>query len=92
MFEKPMNAIMLSCVKATQLMELREFCPLTLVEKIQLRMHVSLCLGCRNYMKQTKLIDELLRRAFKTAPVANTDELEAVIVSSFNKLASFVRN
>ena len=73
---------MLSCVKATQLMELRELCPLSLMEKIQLQMHVSMCSGCRNYMKQTKLINELLRRTFETAPVAaNTDELEAAIVS-----------
>lgn len=77
-----MNTIMLSCVKATQLMELREFSPLSLMEKIQLQIHVTMCSGCKNYMKQTKLINELLRRNFETAPdVVNTDELESTIVS-----------
>ncbi len=77
-----MNAIMLSCVKATELMEMKEHVPLGLVKTIQLHMHAAMCSGCRNYMKQSKLINELLRRTFETAPVAaDTDELEAAIIS-----------
>ncbi len=77
-----MNAMMLSCVKATELMEMKEHVPLGLVKTMQLHMHTAMCSGCRNYMKQTKLIDELLRRTFETAPVvADTNELEAAIIS-----------
>jgi predicted anti-sigma-YlaC factor YlaD len=75
-----MNIMMLSCIKATQLMELREHCPLTLPDKIQLRMHVAMCSGCRNYMKQTRLINELLRRNLETAAIVATDDLEANII------------
>ncbi len=54
-------------------------------------MHVSMCSGCRNYMKQTKLFNELLRRTFETSPVvADTDELEAVIVSRFQQDVFFL--
>ncbi|MEO6671182.1 MAG: hypothetical protein ABIN36_16990 [Ferruginibacter sp.] len=76
-----MNAMMLSCVKATQLMELRQQSPLSLMQKIQLQMHLSMCSGCRNYMKQTKLIDKVLGRTFETTGIANTDDLEAIIIS-----------
>lgn len=76
-----MNAMMLSCVKATQLMELRQQSPLSLMQKIQLQMHVAMCSGCRNYMKQTKLIDKVLGRTFETTGIANTDDLEATIIS-----------
>jgi predicted anti-sigma-YlaC factor YlaD len=77
-----MNAMMLSCVKATELMEMKEHVPLGLLKTMQLHIHTAMCSGCRNYMKQTKLIDELLRRTFETAPVvADTNELEAAIIS-----------
>ena len=79
---KIMNVMMLSCVKATELMEMKEHVRLGLVKTMQLHMHTAMCSGCRNYMKQTKLIDKLLRRAFETAlVVADTDELEAAIIS-----------
>ncbi len=75
---------MLSCFKATELMEMKEHVPLGLIKTMQLHMHTVMCSGCRNYKKQTKLIDELLRRNFKTAPVvADTDELETGIISKF---------
>ncbi len=77
-----MNAMMLSCVKATELMEMKGHVPLGLVKTMQLNIHTAMCSGCRNYMKQAKLIDELLRRTFETTPVvADTNELEAAIIS-----------
>lgn len=76
-----MNAMILSCVKATELMELREVAPLSLVEKIQLKMHVTMCSGCKNYMKQTKLINQLLNKNFNSTPATpGTDELETAII------------
>ncbi|MEO8416512.1 MAG: hypothetical protein ABI472_22805 [Ginsengibacter sp.] len=76
-----MNKMMLSCVKATELMELKEVVRLRIIEKIQLRMHVAVCSGCRNYRKQTKLINDLLSENFNTMPATpGTDELEAAII------------
>ncbi len=72
---------MLSCVKATELMELREVAPLSLVKKVQLQMHVAMCSGCKNYMKQTKLINQLLNKNFNSTPASpGTDELETAII------------
>lgn len=79
-----MNAMMLSCVKATELMEQKELMPLDLMQKVQLRMHVAMCSGCRNYMKQTVLINKLLDRTFNSALVVDTSELEKTIIAKIS--------
>ena len=74
--------MMLSCIKATELMEIKEHVPLGFLKTMQLHMHTTVCSGCRNYMKQTHLINELLQKKFSTVPsVENTDALEAAIIS-----------
>lgn len=76
-----MNAIMLSCIKATELMEMNELVPLSLINKMQLRAHVAMCSGCNNYRKQTKLINKLLNKNFTSmASKHDTGELEADII------------
>ncbi len=73
--------MMLSCVKATELMEMKEHVPLGLLKTMQLHMHTAMCSGCRNYMKQTKLINQLLNKMFNSTPATpGTDELEAEII------------
>ncbi len=79
-----MNAMMLSCVKVTELMEVKENVPLGLLKTMQLYMHTAMCSGCRNYLKQSRLINELLQKEFDTLPVIkNTDDLETAIISKF---------
>ncbi len=79
-----MNAMMLSCVKVTDLMEVKENVPLGLLKIMQLYMHTAMCSGCRNYLKQSRLINELLQKEFDTLPVIkNTDDLETAIISKF---------
>ncbi len=76
-----MNAMMLSCVKATELMEMKQHVPLGFIKTMQLHMHTAMCSGCRNYMKHTRLISELLQKEFSVVPVIeNTDDLEAAII------------
>ncbi len=74
--------MLLSCVKATELMEMKENVPLGLLKTMQLHMHTAMCSGCRNYLKQSRLINELLQKEFDTLTVIkNTDDLEATIIS-----------
>ena len=76
-----MNKMMLSCVKATELMELKDVVPLSIKKKIQLSMHVAMCSGCRNYMKQTKLINKLLHKNLNSlTETPDTSELETAII------------
>jgi hypothetical protein len=79
-----MNAMMLSCVKATELMEEKELIPLPFMKRMQLKMHVAMCSGCRNYMKQTALINKLLSKTFNVASAVDTTELEKTIVSKIS--------
>lgn len=79
-----MNAMMLSCVKATELIEQKELTPFSLMQKVQLRMHVAMCSGCRNYMKQTALINKLLNKTFNSVLQTDTASLEEKILSKFS--------
>ncbi len=82
-----MNAMMLSCVKATELMEMKEHVPLGFIKTMQLHMHTAMCSGCRNYMKQSRLINELIEKKFNAiAVVENTEELEALITTKLIQL------
>ena len=49
------NFIYLTCKKATYLMSKQEEGKLTPVEKIQLRLHLSVCRFCERFRKQTGL-------------------------------------
>ena len=79
-----MNAVMLSCVKATELMEQRELMPLSFMQRMQLKMHAAMCSGCKNYMKQTVLINKLLNKTFNTESEVDTTELEETIVAKIS--------
>ncbi|MEJ7676284.1 MAG: ATP-binding protein [Segetibacter sp.] len=59
------------------LLEMKEFERLSFINNLQLKMHTSMCSGCRDYMKQSKLINELLNKSRSTSVVVeNTEELE----------------
>lgn len=79
-----MNAMMLSCIKATELLEQIELMPLSLLQKVQLQMHVAMCSGCRNYMKQTVLINKLLNKTFNSVLQTDTATLEEKILSKIS--------
>ncbi len=53
--------LMLSCQKATELVEKRSIFPLNPVEKTQLFLHMQVCSACRTYMKQSDSLDKVLR-------------------------------
>lgn len=60
--KKIMHWIMLSCKKATELIEKKLLTKLSFREKVQLKMHKSLCNACTAYEKQSKLMDQLLSK------------------------------
>lgn len=75
--KKIMNWLMLSCKKATELIEKRLLLKLTFKEKIQLKMHKSMCSACTAYEKQSKKLDELFHKHIDntevSGPVQNED-------------------
>ncbi|MCC5928715.1 MAG: hypothetical protein JJU28_05665 [Cyclobacteriaceae bacterium] len=53
---------MITCVKATELIEKRQIQSLTLGERFKLRLHNSMCVACRAYQRQSKTIEKAISR------------------------------
>lgn len=52
------NTLLLSCLRATELIEKHLHFKLSLSEKIALRFHVSMCRACQLYEKQSAFIEK----------------------------------
>jgi hypothetical protein len=59
---KLMTRMVLSCEKATLLIEKKIDAGLSFGERLQLRVHTGICDACTNYQHQSRLIHELLGR------------------------------
>ncbi|MGC9352235.1 MAG: hypothetical protein ACP5D9_00260 [Mariniphaga sp.] len=55
---KLMNMLILSCLKATELIEKKLHFKLSFKEKLQLKMHKMMCDACRLYEKQSVLLEK----------------------------------
>ena len=53
---------MLSCKKATELIEKKLLLKLSFKERMQLQAHKSMCSACTAYEKQSKRMDELFQK------------------------------
>jgi hypothetical protein len=71
--KKMMNILMLSCKKATELIEKRLVTKLTAVEKIQLKMHTTVCSKCSTYENQSEIIENSISKIHQ--PNKNTMKL-----------------
>jgi len=58
--KKLMHILFLSCLKATELIEKKIHFKLSVVEKLQLKVHKSMCDACRNYEKQNYFIEKAI--------------------------------
>ena len=70
--KKIMQLLMLSCKKATELIEKRSLVKLSFKERVQLRMHKSMCDACTAYEKQSRKIDELLHKHVHNTGIKHT--------------------
>jgi hypothetical protein len=85
---------LMSCRNATVLIEKKKLAGLTLVEKIELKVHLTACKYCNQYNAQDQLIDEFMKdleeaTEFKAAkaPELSTDfkhKMEILINSRLN--------
>jgi hypothetical protein len=56
--KKLMHILLLSCLRATELIEKKLHFKLSVQEKLQLRMHKMMCSACSNYEKQSVFIEK----------------------------------
>ena len=52
---------MLNCREATRLLSEAQEHPLTLPERLSLKMHVMMCSGCRNFGQQMHVLRQITR-------------------------------
>ena len=81
-----MNTLMLSCRKASELIDKKSVVKLSVKENVQLHLHTSLCAGCKAYQKQSKVLDELLQKHISaadeiTVPRIINNDLKKQIIS-----------
>jgi len=82
MLNKLFKRLMISCEKATFLMEKKKLIRLSWMERIQLRLHKSMCTACRMYGKQSRVLDHLLKKYFQDTESSSSDQQE---ISSLQK-------
>jgi len=78
---------MISCKKATELIEKEEVVKLPVMEKLQLRFHLYLCKACSTYKSQSKLINTFLQEYFtgSSGKVIINDDLRKRILERLIK-------
>lgn len=79
MYKDFIHIFVLSCAKATYLIEKRLHRKLNPIERLQLRMHLSLCRYCSDYNKKAELLDKLTRISVsdnEKSTVFTADEVE----------------
>ena len=65
---------MLNCHNATRLMSESQERPLSFMEQMSLRMHLSMCSGCRNFKDQMGALRLMARRFAKQKKDASDRE------------------
>jgi hypothetical protein len=78
-----------SCKKTTELIDKQLLTQLTMKEKMQLKMHKSMCKTCTAYVHQSKLLDSIVYKWFKGKSKVNLKMPEKVkhrIVEEINKI------
>jgi hypothetical protein len=63
---------LMSCRNATVLIEKKKLAGLNLVEKIELKVHLTACKYCNQYNGQDQLIDEFMKDLEKTREIKAT--------------------
>lgn len=71
-----MNYLMLSCKRATELIEKKSILGLSWKEDVQLKMHTKMCDACSHYQKQSKEIDTLLEKYIHNEDESKMPQLE----------------
>lgn len=87
--KKLMNYLMLSCKRATELIEKKSILGLSWRENVQLKVHTKMCDACSHYQKQSKEIDNLLEKHLhndveRQAPMLENEQLKKSILHNID--------
>ncbi len=59
-----MPLLLMSCKRATELIEKRSVTDLSLVERFRLKLHTSMCHACSEYAMQSKFLQKAIAKWF----------------------------
>jgi hypothetical protein len=87
MKKRIIHAILLSCSTATLLIEKKSASPLSTLQKFQLKWHLSICDGCKQYQEQSALLDRALQKlaSGQSPKEISNDALKNRIISELKK-------
>lgn len=88
--KKLLNILFLSCFKATELIEKKLNFKLSIKERIQLKLHKSMCDACAVYEKQSEFMDRWIEATEKKDHIhhektADLQELKKIIVNRLSE-------
>jgi hypothetical protein len=66
-----LKKIAYNCRKATFLIEKKQLAPITLREKLELRIHLAGCSVCRIFEQQSSVINQMVKELFQSASEGN---------------------
>lgn len=62
--KKIITKLVLSCLKATELIEKSKLISLKRTEKLQLKIHLKICAVCMNYKKDSAFLDDAIKKQY----------------------------
>jgi hypothetical protein len=80
------NILLLSCQKATALIEKEQYFGLSLLEKLKLRAHLTICDYCTQYKLQSKFIHDCLGNHEHEHGQSQNQSLKDKIINEIEKL------
>lgn len=81
-----MHYITLSCKKATELVEKKQVSKLSLIENIQLKLHLNMCKTCKKYEAKSVFIESILEKMQQNKPNLELDNnIKAQILNKLEK-------
>lgn len=85
MYKDIIHFFVLSCHKVTYLMEKQRHTKLLFKERIQLKLHLSLCGYCAGYSKEADFIDLAIRRVIREKCNVSENGFSEVELQRFRK-------
>jgi hypothetical protein len=85
--KKKSNLVMVSCKKASELIEQKQVQTLSLPEKIRLSIHTKLCKQCKKFEKVSQLFDRAFQKIAtqKEVPLQENGALKSRILKSLTQ-------
>ncbi len=84
--KKIMHILFLSCLKATELIEKKMYFNLSFGERLQLKLHKSMCGACSNYEKHNILIEKAIANLENSEPEKVERDLDGLKNSVLEKI------